>query len=95
MTGNRGVIGRQIYQRLLSNGYSVVGSRRINQELIKGIDDAIKKLQNAKDQLILSGNNLRLANEKLQDVSIKKLTKGNPTMQAKFAAVRKPKKEKP
>lgn len=41
MTGNRGVIGRQIYQRLLSNGYSVVGSRRINQELIKGIDDVV------------------------------------------------------
>ena len=66
-----------------------------HDSVIKGIDDAIKKLQNAKDQLILSGNNLRLANEKLQDVSIKKLTKGNPTMQAKFAAVRKPKKEKP
>ena len=66
-----------------------------HDSVLKGIDDAIKKLQNAKDQLILSGNNLRLANEKLQDVSIKKLTKGNPTMQAKFAAVRKPKKEKP
>ena len=66
-----------------------------HDSVIKGIDDAIKKLQNAKDQLILSGNNLRLANEKLQDVSIKKLTKGNPTMQAKFAAVKKPKKEKP
>ena len=66
-----------------------------HDSVLKGIDDAIKKLQNAKDQLILSGNNLRLANDKLQDVSVKKLTKGNPTMQAKFAAVRKPKKEKP
>jgi hypothetical protein len=36
-----------------------------------------------------------LANDKLQDVSVKKLTKGNPTMQAKFAALKKPKKEKP
>jgi len=61
--------------------------------VVKGIDDAIKKLQNAKDQLILSGNNLRLANDKLQDVSVKKLTKGNPTMQAKFAALKKPKKD--
>ena len=65
-----------------------------HDSVIKGIDDAIKKLQNAKDQLISSGNNLRLANDKLQDVSIKKLTKGNPTMQAKFAALKKPKKEK-
>ena len=66
-----------------------------HDSVLKGIDDAIKKLQNAKDQLISSGNNLRLANDKLQDVSIKKLTKDNPTMQAKFAALKKPKKEKP
>ena len=66
-----------------------------HDSVLKGIDDAIKKLQNAKDQLISSRNNLRLANDKLQDVSIKKLTKGNPTMQAKFAALKKPKKEKP
>jgi hypothetical protein len=66
-----------------------------HDSVLKGIDDAIKKLQNAKDQLISSGNNLRLANDKLQDVSVKKLTKGNPTMQAKFAALKKPKKEKP
>lgn len=66
-----------------------------HDSVLKGIDDAIKKLQNAKDQLISSGNNLRLANDKLQDVSIKKLTKGNPTMQAKFAALKKQKKEKP
>ena len=64
-----------------------------HDSVIKGIDDAIKKLQNAKDQLILSGNNLRLANDKLQDVSVKKLTKGNPTMKAKFAALEKPKKD--
>jgi len=64
-----------------------------HDSVVKGIDDAIKKLQNAKDQLILSGNNLRLANDKLQDVSVKKLTKGNPTMQAKFAALKKPKKD--
>lgn len=65
-----------------------------HDSVVKGIDDAIKKLQNAKDQLILSGNNLRLANDKLQDVSVKKLTKGNPTMKAKFAALEKPKKDR-
>ena len=63
------------------------------EAVIKGIDDAITKLQNAKDQLISSGNNLRLANDKVQDVSVKKLTKGNPTMKAKFAALEKPKKD--
>ena len=63
------------------------------EAVIKGIDAAITKLQNAKEQLILSGNNLRLANDKVQDVSVKKLTKGNPTMKAKFAALGKPKKD--
>ena len=65
------------------------------EDAIKSIDSAIKHLQNTKEELIGSENNLRLANEKLQDISIKKLTKGNPTMQAKFAALKKPKKEKP
>jgi hypothetical protein len=63
------------------------------EDAIKSIDNAIKDLQNTKDELIGSENNLRLANNKLQDVSIKNLTKGNPTMQAKFAALKKPKKD--
>ena len=41
MTGNRGVIGWQIYQRLLSNGHYVFGSRMIYQVLIKGIDGVV------------------------------------------------------
>ncbi len=65
------------------------------EDAIKSIDNAIKDLQNTKDELIGSENNLRLANNKLQDVSIKNLTKGNPTMQAKFAALKKPKKDNP
>ena len=65
------------------------------EDAIKSIDNAIKDLQNTKDELIGSENNLRLANNKLQDVSIKSLTKGNPTMQAKFAALKKPKKDNP
>ena len=58
------------------------------EDAIKSIDNAIKDLQNTKDELIGSEN-------KLQDVSIKNLTKGNPTMQAKFAALKKPKKDNP
>ena len=42
-------------------------------------------LQKTKDALLNSDRNLRLANDKAQDVTIKKLTRGNPTMAAKFA----------
>ena len=59
------------------------------KEAIDGIDEAIKQLEETKESLLSSDNNLRLANEKLQDVSIKKLTKGNPTMIEKFAALPK------
>lgn len=65
------------------------------EESIKEIDKAIEHLQSTKDALLGSDNNLRLANDKLQDVSIRKLTKGNPTMQEKFAAVKKPLKDTP
>lgn len=52
---------------------------------IKEIDNAIDRLQKVKDNLLGSENNLRLANDKATSLSIKKLTRGNPTMQAKFA----------
>lgn len=51
---------------------------------IAAIDKAISDLQQAKDSLILSEKNLRIANDKLDDLSIKKLTKNNPTMKQKF-----------
>lgn len=60
------------------------------QEAISRIDKSIKEMQAVKDQLLRSENNLRLANDKAQDVSIKKLTRGNPTMQAKFAELSAP-----
>lgn len=53
-------------------------------DAIKNIDDTINKLQKVKDALLGSENNLRLANDKAQDLSIKKLTRGNPTMEQKF-----------
>ena len=52
---------------------------------IDEIDKSIERLNKVKDNLMKSGNNLRLANNKAQDLSIKRLTRGNPTMAAKFA----------
>ncbi len=53
-------------------------------EAIKQIDESIKHLQATKDALLSSENNLRLANDKAEKLTIKKLTHGNPTMKAKF-----------
>lgn len=55
------------------------------ERAIKGIDDAITDLEKTKTQLMKSANNLRLANDKAEAVTLKKLTRGNPTMKAKFA----------
>ncbi|MDD5898239.1 MAG: DUF2130 domain-containing protein [Clostridia bacterium] len=63
-----------------------LASRRF-QEAIDEIDKTIQHLQKTKDALLSSENNLRLANNKAQDLSIKRLTKNNPTMQARFAAL--------
>jgi hypothetical protein len=51
---------------------------------IEEIDKTIDHLQKTKEALLSSENNLRLANNKAEDLTIKKLTKNNPTMQAKF-----------
>jgi len=51
---------------------------------IDEIDKTIKHLENTKIALLSSENNLRLANNKAEDLTIKKLTRGNPTMKAKF-----------
>jgi len=52
---------------------------------IEEIDKTIDHLQKTKDALLSSENNLRIANNKAEDLTIKRLTRGNPTMQAKFA----------
>jgi hypothetical protein len=59
------------------------------QTAIAEIDKSISHLQKIKEALIGSENNLRLANDKAQELTIKKLTRGNPTMKAKFDAARK------
>lgn len=55
------------------------------QKAIAEIDKSIDHLQKTKEALLGTDRNLRLANDKAQDVTIKKLTRGNPTMAAKFA----------
>jgi hypothetical protein len=55
---------------------------------IDEIDKTIDHLQKTKEALLSSENNLRLANEKADDLTIKKLTKNNPTMEAKFNALK-------
>ena len=61
------------------------------QTAIDEIDKSISHLQKIKDALISSENNLRLANDKAEDLTIKKLTRGNPTMKALFDAQSKEK----
>ncbi len=56
---------------------------------INEIDKTISHLQKTKEALLSSENNLRLANNKAEDLTVKKLTYGNPTMKAKFDEARK------
>jgi hypothetical protein len=57
------------------------------KDAIDGIDKTIKELEKTKAALMSSENNLRLANQKTEDLTIKKLTHNNPTMKAKFDAL--------
>ena len=67
--------------RLASEGF---------EEAVKRIDEAIKDLEKTKEALHKSANNLRLANDKAEDLTVKRLTRGNPTMAAKFAELKAP-----
>ncbi len=60
------------------------------RKAIDEIDKTIEHLQKTKDALMSSENNLRLANNKAQDLSVKRLTKNNPTMAQKFAELNNP-----
>lgn len=62
--------------RLASDGFA---------EAIHRIDEAIKDLEKTKEALHKSANNLRLANDKAEDLTIKRLTRNNPTMAQRFA----------
>jgi hypothetical protein len=71
-------------------GRNVDLAKRKFEEAIESIDKSIKQLQNTKEALLSSQTNLVLANNKAEDLSIKKLTRGNPTMQDNFNAIKKP-----
>ena len=66
-----------------------LASRRF-QTAIEEIDKSIDHLQKTKEALLGTDRNLRLANDKAQDVTIKKLTRGNPTMVTMFAELKEP-----
>jgi hypothetical protein len=55
------------------------------KKAIEEIDKTIDHLQKTKDALLSSDNNLRLANNKAQELTVKRLTRNNPTMRQKFA----------
>jgi hypothetical protein len=60
------------------------------QTAIEEIDKSIDHLQKTREALVGVNRNLRLANDKAQDVTLKKLTRGNPTMAVKFAELEAP-----
>jgi len=59
------------------------------KDAIEGIDKAIERMQKIKEALIGSEKNLRIANDKAQDITIRKLTKNSPTMEAAFDDLKK------
>jgi len=64
-----------------------LASRKFNTA-IEEIDKSINHLQKTKDALLSTDRNLRLANDKAQDVTVKKLTRRNPTMAEKFDQIK-------
>ncbi len=76
------------FKSAFSKNYDLA-SRRF-QTAIDEIDKSIDHLQKTKDALLGTDRNLRLANDKAQDVTIKKLTRRNPTMAAKFDELQNP-----
>lgn len=73
----------ETFKAAFSKNYDLA-SRRF-QTAIDEIDKSIDHLQKTKEALLGTDRNLRLANDKAQDVTIKRLTRGNPTMATKFA----------
>ena len=74
------------FKEKFGNNYRLANERFM--KAIEEIDKTIDHLQKTKDNLLASDRNLRLANDKAQDLTIKKLTKNNPTMARKFEEAR-------
>lgn len=77
----------ETFKNAFAKNYDLA-SRRF-QTAIDEIDKSIDHLQKTKEALLGTDRNLRLANDKAQDVTIKKLSRGNPTMAAKFDGLKK------
>lgn len=73
----------ETFKTAFAKNYDLASKRF--QTAIDEIDKSIDHLQKTKEALLGTDRNLRLANDKAQDVTIKKLTRGNPTMEVKFA----------
>ena len=82
-----------LYDQLVAQGSVSLADALKVGAAIEEIDKTIDHLQKTKEALLGSENNLRIANDKAQDVTIKKLTKGNPTMAAKFSELKDKKAE--
>lgn len=76
-----------IFKDAFGKNYDLASKRF--QTAIDEIDKSIDHLQKTKEALLGTDRNLRLANDKAQDVTIKKLTRGNPTMAEKFEELKK------
>ena len=63
--------------------YNVGLAKKQYEEAIKEIDKTIAHLQKVRDSLTSSGNNLRIANDKVQSITVKKLTKNSPSLRKK------------
>jgi hypothetical protein len=74
-------------------GKHVLSAHKNYEEAIKQIDTSIRNLEKVKEALTTSANQLRLANNNAMDLSVKKLTYGNPTMKAMFDEAKKKKDE--
>lgn len=74
------------FKEKFSRNYEIASKKF--KTAIEEIDKTIDHLQKTKEALLSSENNLRLANNKAEDLSIKRLTKNNPTMAAKFAELK-------
>lgn len=70
-------------------GKHVLSAHKNYEEAIKQIDTSIRNLEKVKEALTTSANQLRLANNNAMDLSVKKLTYGNPTMKALFDEAKK------
>ena len=77
----------ELFKDSFGKNYSLASKRF--ETAIMEIDKSINHLQKTKDSLLGADRNLRLANDKAKEVSVKRLTRNNPTMREKFNSIRK------